>query len=164
MLLRIPRPTLPLIPQTCLHQTRSYRNQFYRKPEVFYQTIVLSDGSSFQVMTTSPKKSYTLARDKFNNPIWTGRRRSSEEDDQNEQLAKFRTSFKGGLGGEEAMKKILEQSIRQEGVAGLTGDTKLDSADALFKLLESKDAYAPTRGREGSAVKADTGKKKGVRT
>ena len=167
MLLRIsaPRPPLPLSSKTCLcQQTRSYRNQLFRKPQVFYQNIVLTDGSSFKVMTCSPRKTYRLTRDKFNNPLWTGRRRSSEEDEQNKQLAKFRKAFSGAIGGEDSMKQLREERRRKDPSAAKSGDLKLESADALFSMLESKEAYVPTRGREGKEVVEPTGKGKGVRT
>jgi hypothetical protein len=132
---------------------------------VFYQTIVLSDGSTFKVMSSSPRKTYRLTRDKFNNPLWTGRRRSAEEDEQNQQLAKFRRSFSGALGGEAGMKELLEDKRRKEGLDGeQSGDSKLDAADALFSMLESKEAYVPTKGRETSGPSTDSGKRKGVRT
>lgn len=168
MLLRIsqsPRHVLPILPQACLfQQTRSYKNQLFRKPEVFNQTIVLSDGSSFKLMTSSPRKTYRLARDKFNNPLWTGRRRSSEEDAQNQQLSRFRRAFNKGLGGEESMNVLSTRRRRGRNAKELpSGDAKVDATDTLFKLIESKDAYVPTRGRDKDAG-SPTGKQKGVRT
>jgi len=44
-----------------------------------------------------------------------------------------------------------------------TEDTRVDATDSLFQLMESKDAYVPTRGRDKEAG-APTGKQKGVRT
>jgi len=116
-------------------------------------------------MSTSPRKTYRLTRDKFNNPLWTGRRRSAEEDEQNQQLAKFRKSFKGALGGEEGMKELLRHKRERQGVEmESSGDDKLDSADALFEMLESNEAYVPTRGKEVGEAPAAPAKKKGVRT
>src|SRR5271170_3447687 len=157
-----PRLTLPILPQACLYQqTRGYKNQLFRKPEVFHQTIVLSDGSSFKVMTSSPRKAYRLTRDKFNNPLWTGRRRSSEEDAQNQQLSRFRRAFTKGLGGEEGMQELVIPKPGEVSVEGLSGDSKgVDTTDSLFKLIESKDAYVPTRGRD-KETGAPTGKQKG---
>jgi len=168
MLLRIsqsPRHALPLLPQACLcQQTRSYKNQLFRKPEVFYQTIVLSDGSSFKLMTSSPRKTYRLTRDKFNNPIWTGRRRSSEEDAQNQQLSRFRRAFNKGIGGEQGLRQLSARRRKGGNAQELpSGDAQIDTTDTLFKLIESKDAYVPTRGRDKEAG-APTGKQKGVRT
>ena len=169
MLLRIsqsPRLALPILPQACLYQqTRGYKNQLFRKPEVFHQTIVLSDGSSFKVMTSSPKTAYRLTRDKFNNPLWTGRRKSSEEDAQNQQLSRFRRAFNKGLGGEEGMQQMVTRRRRRGRNMDLlpSADSKVDATDSLFKLLESKDAFVPTRGRDKEAG-SPTGKQKGVRT
>lgn len=154
------------VPQTCLcQQTRSYRNTLFRKPRVFYQTIVLTDGSTFKVMSSSPRKTYRLTRDKFNNPLWTGRRRSAEEDEQNQQLAKFRKSFSAGLGGEAGMKDLLQRKLAKEGMESrVSSDDKLERADALFEMLESKDAYVPTRGKEHGEAQGVPAKRKGVRT
>ena len=59
------------------------------------------------------------------------------------------------------MKQLLEG--RRKGGARATGDEKLDTMDALFEMMESEDAYTPTKGREIGASKP-TGKAKGVRT
>lgn len=163
MLLRISssRSPLPRLPQIYLYrQTRSYKNQHFRNPEVFNQTIVLTDGSTFKIMSSSPRATYRLTRDKCNHPLWTGRRRSAEEDEQNQQLAKFRRSFSGALGSEESMNALLHVSRRKG--AG-TGDEKLDAMDALFEMMESENAYKPTKGREIGAPKP-TGRRRGVRT
>lgn len=115
-------------------------------------------------MSTSPRKTYRLSRDKFNNPLWTGRRRSAEEDEQNQQLAKFRKAYSGALGGEASMKELREDRLRMVGGKDdVHGDKDVEAMDALFSLLESKDAYVPTRGREGETA-PPTGKTKGVRT
>lgn len=82
------------------------------------------------------------------------------------QLAKFRKSFSGGLGGEAAVKE-LASSRQKDGTAEESlGDTKLDAQDALYKMLEAEDAYVPTKGKErvfepGQQQKE---KRKGVRT
>jgi hypothetical protein len=115
-------------------------------------------------MSTSPRKTYRLSRDKFNNPLWTGRRKSAEEDEQNQQLAKFRKAYSGALGGEASMKELREDRLQKiGGKDDAHYDKDVETMDALFSLLESKDAYVPTRGREG-ATAPPTGKTKGVRT
>ena len=159
-----PRQSLPVVPQARLYQqNRSYKNQLFRKPQIFHQTIVLTDGSTFRLMNSSPRKTYRLTRDKFNNPLWTGRRRSSEEDSQNQQLSRFRRAFRNALGGEEGMKMLAARRQRSDYEQPRSGDPKVDATDSLFKLMESSDAYVPTRGRDKDAA-APTGKKKGVRT
>jgi len=166
MLLRISNPVRPSIhltfPQLCIYQqSRSYKNQVYRKPQVFKQTIVLTDGSTFELMSTTPRKTIRLTRDKFNHSLWNGRRRSVEEE-SNQQLAKFRRSFAGALGGKDAMKQMVEERKQKRVDKKLTGDDEVDAVDVLFDLLDAKDAYEPTRGREkGVASKT---KRKGVRT
>ena len=168
MLLRIvttaPRQSAHLLPQTCLcqMQTRGYKNQLYRHPQVFYQNIVLTDGSSFKVLTSSPRKTYRLTRDKLNNPVWTGRKRSSEQDDQNQQLAKFRKSFSNTLSGETGLQQLSEATRLKRGEEE-GGESKNDAAEGLFDMLEAEDAYVPTRGREKDEP-PPTGQQKGVRT
>jgi len=146
--------------QICiLQQRRTVKEppRLFRQPQVFQQSIVLSDGSSFQVMTTSPRKVYRLARDKFNNPLWTGRRRSSDDDDQNKQLSKFRSSYSSSLGGNETL-------LGSEGKFE-PGKAAKAQVEKIFSMLEADDAYAPTRGREGkTADPEEKKKKKGVRT
>ena len=160
------RSSAPRIPRICLsHQSRGYKNHLWRKPETFRQTIVLTDGSSFTVMNSSPRKLYRLTRDKFNNALWTGRKRSAEEDEQNQQLHKFRRSYKGGIGSEEGMKQLLDDAERIGGKdVTLTGDAKVDAVDLLFKMMEHKDAYVPTKGREAGNSPSEPSKRKGVRT
>ena len=167
MLLRIttaaPRQSLHLLPQTCLcnTQTRGYRNQLFREPQVFYQNIVLTDGSSFKVMTSSPRKTYRLTRDKLNHPIWTGRRRMSVADDQSQQLSKFRKTFSGTIVGEAGVKDLLESRRQKRGQESLSLDANYDAAEELFDMLQEKDAYVPTRGKEKEGGSNDTGKGKG---
>jgi hypothetical protein len=116
-------------------------------------------------MSPSPRKAYRLTRDRYNNPLYTGRRRSVEEDEQNQQLSKFRTSFSKGISGAEGQKGLLAEKKRREGGTMVSsGDIKLDAADALFDLLHSKEVRAPTRGREKSEAVASPEKRKGVRT
>ena len=132
---------------------------------MFHQTIVLTDGSTFKVMSSSPRKTYRLTRDKFNNPLWTGRRRSADEDEQNQQLSKFRKSFTGAIGGEASLRELAARRLQKDGTqAASSGDARMDAADALFSMLENDDAYKPTKGREKGESAAAPAKKKGVRT
>lgn len=169
MLVRIQIPSrqsLIVLPQTCLRQqTRTYKNKLFRTPRVFEQNIVLTDGSTFKVMTTSPRKTYRLTRDKFNNPLWTGRKRSAEGDQQNMQLSRFRKSFSEGLGGEASMKELSTDRRGQDGTEiESSGDSNVDAQEALYRMLESKEAYMPTKGKDRSAGEPAKEKRKGVRT
>ena len=113
-------------------------------------------------MSSSPQKVFRLSRDRFNNPLWTGREKSSDED-ANQQLARYRKAYAHALGGDAAMKGLLADKVKREGEdVKLTGDESVDAVQALYEMLESKDAYVPTRGREGQGPKE--GKKRGVRT
>ncbi|KAJ1675055.1 hypothetical protein EV182_002026 [Spiromyces aspiralis] len=55
-----PRPTNPPDPTL----------QFERGPELFHQRIVLSDGSSFVLRSTSPRPQIKLSKDTRNHPLW----------------------------------------------------------------------------------------------
>ena len=110
-------------------------------------------------MTSSPRKVYRLARDKYNNPLWTGRGRSSDDDEQDKRLAKFRSSYATTLGGTE--------TLLGEGDEILPGNAAQKQVEKIFSMLEAEDAYTPTRGRElkGDTTEVDKKKKKkGVRT
>jgi hypothetical protein len=114
-------------------------------------------------MSASPRKVVRLARDKFNHPLWTGRQRSRDDEEANRRLAKFRESYAGGLGGAEGMRNLVESIQRRKGAEEVEqiGDVAIQNQDAMFELLESEDAYAPTRGRDPTRAPK---KKKGVRT
>jgi hypothetical protein len=150
--------------QICIiQQIRTIKEppKLFRQPEVFHQSIVFSDGSSFQVMTSSPRKVYRLARDKYNNPLWTGRGRSSDDDEQDKRLAKFRSSYATTLGGTE--------TLLSDGDEMLPGNAAQKQVEKIFSMLEAEDAYTPTRGYERKpkteSTEADKKKKKkGVRT
>jgi hypothetical protein len=159
------RPVLiPSIPRIYIaNQSRSYRNRIWRQPKVFHQTIVLTDGSTFKVRSSSPRQIYRLTHDKFSNHLWTGRRGSEEEDEQDQRLTRFRKAYEGGIDGDVEMKMLKER--RQKGREGLqlTADKKADSADLLFKMMEHEDAFVPTKGREPGDFRGQQ-KTKGIRT
>jgi hypothetical protein len=129
---------------------------------MFRQQVVMSDGSAFTLLTTSPQKKYALTRDRVNHPLWNGRKSAAEEDRANQQLAKFRAAYKTGLGGEAMMKEMSEAKAAEAKPEEAQEAANKAAADALFQLLESKDAYKPTRGRD--TAKAPSEKAKGVRT
>ena len=116
-------------------------------------------------MTSSPRKTYRLSRDKLNNPLWTGRLRAGEEDDQNAQLTRFRRAFSGAFGGEDATRNMAHDRLTNEGTqVESTGDAKQDAADALYRLLENESAYAPPKEKEKVYGEFTKPKRKGVRT
>lgn len=67
-------------------------------PEQFTQTIVLSNGATYTVRTTSPKPQVRLTKDTRNHPLWNPSMLREGVNDESEQLTKFQKRF-GDLGG-----------------------------------------------------------------
>ncbi|CAO3661684.1 unnamed protein product [Umbelopsis vinacea] len=66
-------------------------------PEQFSQTIVLSNGATYTVRTTSPKPQVRLTKDTRNHPLWNPSMLREGVNDESEQLTKFQKRF-GDLG------------------------------------------------------------------
>ncbi|KAI8580431.1 hypothetical protein K450DRAFT_236989 [Umbelopsis ramanniana AG] len=66
-------------------------------PEQFTQTIVLSNGATYTVRTTSPKPQVRLTKDTRNHPLWNPSMLREGVNDESEQLTKFQKRF-GDLG------------------------------------------------------------------
>ncbi|KAJ3207507.1 hypothetical protein HDU67_007434 [Dinochytrium kinnereticum] len=65
-----------------------------KHPHTFLQTIVLSDGSTFTLRSTSPKTFMKLTKDTRNHAVWNP---SSVVVDKSGELSKFQQRF-GDLG------------------------------------------------------------------
>ncbi|ORX46565.1 hypothetical protein DM01DRAFT_1339561 [Hesseltinella vesiculosa] len=66
----------------------------YAKPEKFMQTIVLSNGATFQVRTTSPIRSHIrMTKDTRNHPLWNPALLKEGMSNESEQLSKFQKRF-----------------------------------------------------------------------
>ncbi|KAI7861352.1 hypothetical protein BDF14DRAFT_1738891 [Spinellus fusiger] len=67
------------------------------KPEVFLQTIVMSNGATFTVRTTSPvRPQIRLTKDTRNHPLWNPSMLKQGLTEESEQLTKFQKRFGGG--------------------------------------------------------------------
>ncbi|RUS21841.1 hypothetical protein BC937DRAFT_91322 [Endogone sp. FLAS-F59071] len=62
-------------------------------PELFPQTIVLSNGATYTVRTTSPRSQIRLTRDTRNHPLWNPSKVRANLKDESEQLVKFTKRF-----------------------------------------------------------------------
>jgi hypothetical protein len=82
-------------------------------------------------------------------------------DDQSQQLSKFRKTFSGTIVGEEGVKGLVESRRQKRGQDSLSLDANYDAAEELFSMLQAKDAFVPTRGKEKEGASNDTGKAKG---
>ncbi|CAO3600897.1 unnamed protein product [Absidia cylindrospora] len=64
------------------------------RPERFLQTVVLSNGATFTVRTTSPLRSQIqLTKDTRNHPLWNPAMLKEGVTDESEQLTKFQKRF-----------------------------------------------------------------------
>jgi len=71
-----------------------------RPVPTFPSTVLLSDGSSIQLSTTSPRSMVKLTRDPTNHPLWNPgmERRAGGDDDESGRLGRFRKRFEGMQG------------------------------------------------------------------
>ncbi|KAF9360620.1 hypothetical protein BGX26_008458 [Mortierella sp. AD094] len=69
-----------------------------RFPELFDQTVVLSNGATFTLRTPSPRSQIRLTRDTRNHPLWNPEMRGNTSGDDSGQLSKFAKKF-GDLEG-----------------------------------------------------------------
>ncbi|KAG0348800.1 hypothetical protein BG005_011304 [Podila minutissima] len=69
-----------------------------RSPELFDQTIVLSNGATFTLRTPSPRAQLRLTRDTRNHPLWNPELRGNTSSDDSGQLSKFAKKF-GAMDG-----------------------------------------------------------------
>ncbi|KAG5437071.1 hypothetical protein PCANB_001192 [Pneumocystis canis] len=64
------------------------------KPRKFQQMVVLSDGSTFTISTTSPKPIIWITKDQRNHPLWNPKeKREIDENDKEDRLTKFKQRF-----------------------------------------------------------------------
>ncbi|KAF9916866.1 hypothetical protein BX616_002586 [Lobosporangium transversale] len=64
-----------------------------RFPELFDQTIVLSNGATFTLRTPSPRAQIRLTRDTRNHPLWNPEMRGNATGDDSGQLSRFAKKF-----------------------------------------------------------------------
>ncbi|OBZ86924.1 hypothetical protein A0J61_05021 [Choanephora cucurbitarum] len=117
-------------------QTRSASTATQSKPEKFLQTIVLSNGATYTVRTTSPTRNQIrLTKDTRNHPLWNPAMLKEGVTDESEQLTKFQKRF-GGLDLSDiswiesdeqvsaAMKKVIASGGTPKKVAASKGKKK----------------------------------------
>ncbi|KAL0074324.1 hypothetical protein J3Q64DRAFT_1772586 [Phycomyces blakesleeanus] len=64
------------------------------KPEIFLQTIVMSNGATFSVRTTSPVRAQIrLTKDTRNHPLWNPAMLKAGLTEESERLTKFQKRF-----------------------------------------------------------------------
>ncbi|CAO3638107.1 unnamed protein product [Cunninghamella blakesleeana] len=123
-----------------IYSTKRYastKNTTYAKPERFLQTIVLSNGATYTLRTTSPVRSQIrLTKDTRNHPLWNPAMLKEGVTDESEQLTKFQKRFGdiANLGdiswieSEEqvsaAMKKVIASGGTPKKVAAAKGKKK----------------------------------------
>ncbi|KAI9305335.1 hypothetical protein BJ944DRAFT_265388 [Cunninghamella echinulata] len=79
-----------------LYTTKRYASSqnTYAKPERFLQTVVLSNGATYTLRTTSPVRSQIrLTKDTRNHPLWNPAMLKEGVTDESEQLTKFQKRF-----------------------------------------------------------------------
>lgn len=75
------------------YQIRTITQRISR-PRQFQQMVVLSDGSTFTISTTSPKPIIWVTKDQRNHPLWNpDKKRQIDENDNEGRLAKFKQRF-----------------------------------------------------------------------
>ncbi|KAJ3091324.1 hypothetical protein HK102_000967 [Quaeritorhiza haematococci] len=136
--------------------TSAFATSFNSNPQLFYQTVVLSDGSSFTIRTTTPRPLLKMTKDTRNHPLWNPERRQ-ELDDKSTELNRFARRF-GGL-------DLLTDSMTSgEGEAAARGagsaDVGLDADDFGFAMGEVPKAAPKATPPEVQQQPTKKGKKK----
>jgi hypothetical protein len=87
---------LRLLVRTYASKAKSFKPLYpLRLPEQFRQRIVLSDGSSMVVRSTSPRPYVKLNRDTHNHMLWNPALMRDHLDRENQQMSKFSRRFAG---------------------------------------------------------------------
>jgi ribosomal protein L31 len=128
------------------------------RPPVFKQTVVMSDGASYQRYTTSPRDVFRLSKDIRNAQLWNpdmGKRLSNEESGR---MARFANRFSGfGASTDNtaaAASSGKSQSQRKQ---------QQDEVDDLDWMVDANSRAAPKMSerelRESTRKKPAKGKK-----
>ncbi|ORX96243.1 hypothetical protein K493DRAFT_314582 [Basidiobolus meristosporus CBS 931.73] len=64
----------------------------YPDPERFYQTVILTNGATFKLRTTSPRPQITLSKDTRSHPLWNPQIETTLDDDSG-KISKFSKKF-----------------------------------------------------------------------
>lgn len=120
------------------------------RPPVFMQKIVLSDGSTYQKLTTSPRPSIRLTKDIRNAQLWNPDAGKSLDQEENGRLARFRGRFAG----------FSQDSTNADTTASGSSES---AADDMDWMVSSDAREAPKMSdremRESNKKKSSKGKK-----
>ncbi|KAI7881114.1 hypothetical protein K492DRAFT_177413 [Lichtheimia hyalospora FSU 10163] len=108
------------------HIARPFLRHVSTKPEQFLQTVVLSNGATFTVRTTSPKAQVILSKDTRNHPLWNPAMLKEGVRDESEQLSKFQKRFgaDSNLGDLSWIESDMEMSTAMKKAAASGGYKK----------------------------------------
>ncbi|PKC70323.1 hypothetical protein RhiirA1_414520 [Rhizophagus irregularis] len=82
----------PNYPSTLYKRSYATTKSFIR-PRLFTQQIVLTNGATYTLRTTSPKPRIKFIKDTRNHPLWNPSQLSQALDDDSGQLSKFIKKF-----------------------------------------------------------------------
>lgn len=123
----------------------------------FGQMAILSDGSSIQLSTTSPRGIIRLTRDPTNHPLWNPKAekgRGAGDEDESGRLARFRRRFGGA---EEA---VSSKESTQPAAANVASSAKR-AATNRGGFSEEDFEWMGVGGREARAGSVEAKKAKG---
>ncbi|UZJ51312.1 hypothetical protein CBS101457_000632 [Exobasidium rhododendri] len=124
----------------------------------FPQMTLLSDGSSIQLTTTSPRSTVRLTRDITNHPLWNpsmDRTGGASEDDESGRLGRFRRRFGG------AEEVIAEPSAGEGGEVTTTEATSAPAPGTQGDFGADDLDWMSVGGREARAGSPLANKKVG---
>ncbi|KAF9971292.1 hypothetical protein BGZ73_005800 [Actinomortierella ambigua] len=118
-------------PSTSSDASGSTSSPSHRFPEMFDQTVVLSNGATFTLRTPSPRAQIRLTRDTRNHPLWNPELRGQSTSDESGQLSRFAKKFGDDLddlldvdfadGGDVDRKALTAKQIAQASPQKNTG-------------------------------------------
>ncbi|CAZ84430.1 unnamed protein product [Tuber melanosporum] len=133
-LLRIPTPpnASKLLPRTATRNATLLRRP--KRPHQFDQLIILTDGSSFKQMTTSPRGVFRTTKDTRNHPLWNESDAAvmGLEEDEAGKLKAFRNKYGHGFDMQDALeieKELESDAVGKDAAAGSLMDVLRYNAD-----------------------------------
>ncbi|KAJ9060360.1 hypothetical protein DSO57_1031667 [Entomophthora muscae] len=110
----------------------------HRAPQIFTQTVVLTNGATIPLRTTSPKGILILTKDTRNNPLWNPNL-VGESDLSSDQIAKFSAKYLG----------LDDFGLEDEDDAGGNVFDNMEGASASLKITSKDLSFLSTkRGRK----------------
>ncbi|KAF3937174.1 hypothetical protein ABW19_dt0201429 [Dactylella cylindrospora] len=166
-ILRSPTPSLATSPLRCTRGTSSPSSFTLTKPQHrtateirrpkrpyrFEQIVILSDGSSYKQLTTSPQGIFRSNKDVRNHVLWnpSSEKLANVEEDEAGRLRRFREKFGTGFDaaktpGQEAVMKPPEPPVQPV--------DSVPEKDKAFKSEEEKKAFWEKMVAEEEALKS----------